>query len=304
VKKIELASPALDLEAGLYRLYREFFDKAERKRRWSLQEDIPWKACNPEIDPAVADVVESFLTVELYLPDYVANAMTKWRGSRASTWFYANWGYEESKHSLALGDWLLRSKLRTDEQMADLEGKVFQWQWQVPHDNPVAMLAYAMTQELATGLTYRNLQQRVSESRDPALSKLLGFLGVDEQAHHDFFRRAVQLFLQHDRPGTIHQLHRVLHNFSMPAIHAQVDGQRRIDAIEALHIFDGQMYVRDVYMPILSSLGVSRLELRKGGSEPTTSTGNASYTNNSWLTLGGIRPPHDGRLTRGVVKGG
>src|SRR5262249_12791255 len=28
--------------AGLYRLYRQFFDLAERKRRWSLADDIPW----------------------------------------------------------------------------------------------------------------------------------------------------------------------------------------------------------------------------------------------------------------------
>jgi hypothetical protein len=26
-----------DLRAGLYRLYRDFFDRAERKRRWSLR---------------------------------------------------------------------------------------------------------------------------------------------------------------------------------------------------------------------------------------------------------------------------
>ena len=30
-----------DLEAALYGLYREFFEHAERKRRWSLRDDIP-----------------------------------------------------------------------------------------------------------------------------------------------------------------------------------------------------------------------------------------------------------------------
>jgi acyl-[acyl-carrier-protein] desaturase len=263
VKTMEVESPPVDLEGGLYKLYREFFDLAERKRRWSLTADIPWEKVNPAINPAVADVVETFLTVELYLPDYVANAMSRWRSSRACAWFYANWGYEESKHSLALGDWLLRSKNRTDKQMADLEDRVFQWQWNVPHDSPVAMLAYAMTQELATGLNYRNLQLQLAESADPALSKILGFLGVDEQAHHNFFLRAVQLFLQHDRPDTLRQLNRVMHNFSMPAINELADGQRRIEAIEALHVFDGHMYVRDVYLPILDTLGVSRAELRR-----------------------------------------
>jgi hypothetical protein len=45
------------LEASLYRLYREFFERAERKRRWSLRDDIPWGRCNPALDPAVADIV-------------------------------------------------------------------------------------------------------------------------------------------------------------------------------------------------------------------------------------------------------
>jgi acyl-[acyl-carrier-protein] desaturase len=129
--------------------------------------------------------------------------MSVWRPSRACAWFYANWGDEESKHSLALADWLLRSRARTEEQMTDLEGRVFAFEWRVPHDSPVAMLAYAMVQELATGLCYRNLRQRlVGSSDDPALRKLLGLLGVDEQAHHSFFLKAVGLCLRHDREGT------------------------------------------------------------------------------------------------------
>jgi acyl-[acyl-carrier-protein] desaturase len=72
-----------DLEAALYRPYRAFFERAERKRRWSLRDDIPWGRCNRALDPAVTDVVESFCAVELYLPDYVRNAMSVWRPSRA-----------------------------------------------------------------------------------------------------------------------------------------------------------------------------------------------------------------------------
>jgi acyl-[acyl-carrier-protein] desaturase len=255
--------PNRGLETALFRLYRDFFDRAERKRRWSVKEDIPWHQSGANLSPAIADVVESFLTVELYLPDYVASAMAVWRASRACTWFYANWGYEESKHSLALGDWLLRSGMRTDEQMADLQGRVFERQWNVPHDNPVAMLIYAMTQELATGLNYRNLRQCITPSADPALCKLLGFLGVDEQAHHNFFLKAVQLFLQHNRLETLRQLDRVLHNFTMPALHETADGRRRIQAIKELNLFDDRIYIRDVYLPILEALGVSRAELRR-----------------------------------------
>lgn len=253
------------LESDLFRLYRDYFDRAEKKRRWSLRSDIPWEECNPDMSPAVADVIESFLAVEMHLPDYVASAMMRARNSRACSWFYANWGYEESKHSLALGDWLRHSGSRSDEQMADMETRVFAYKWDVPHESPVGMLAYAMVQELATGLNYRNLRCHVEEVGDPALSRLLGFLSVDEQAHYSFFLRAVRLFLENDRTETLRALHRVLHNFSMPVIYEMDDGRRRVEAIKELGLFDERIYHRDVYQPVLEALGIGRPELRRAG---------------------------------------
>jgi acyl-[acyl-carrier-protein] desaturase len=255
-------STPLDLESALYRLYRSFFDRAEKKRRWSLQEDIPWDQCNPNLNPVVADLVETFCAVELHLPDYLANAMRCFQKSRARAWFYANWGYEESKHSLALGDWLLRSGSRTEEEMADLEGRVCDHPWNVPHDSVVAMTAYAMVQELSTGLVYRNLRHHLGDD-DPALARLLGFLSVDEQAHYNFFLKSVQLFLDHDRDATLSQLRRVMHGFTMPAVDQMADGIQRAAAIRDLHVFDGDMYVNEVYKPILTALGITRAELRR-----------------------------------------
>jgi acyl-[acyl-carrier-protein] desaturase len=201
--------------------------------------------------------------VELYLPDYVWKLMAKYRSSRGWAWFYANWGYEESKHSRALEDWLLRSGSRTDEQMADLQGKVFAHEWNVPQDHPVAMICYAMVQELATGLNYRNLRRHVDQQGDPALSKLLGLLSVDEQSHHNFFLQAVQLFLRYDRADTLRQLHRVMHNFAMPAIYELADSRKRVEEIKALKIFDDFTYLKQVYLPILEALGVGRQEFKR-----------------------------------------
>src|SRR5262245_42607708 len=109
------------LKEAFRRLYREYFDLAEKNRRWSVTDDLPWDRVNRSLDPAIADIVEAFCAVELYLPDYVAKALPMLRQNRGWAWFHVNWGYEESKHSLALGDWLLRSGMRSDEQMADLE---------------------------------------------------------------------------------------------------------------------------------------------------------------------------------------
>lgn len=251
------------LRAGMYRLYREFFDRAERNRRWSLTDDIPWDQCNPNTDDAIADVVESFCAVELYLPDYIGQALPLIRKNKGWSWFHANWGYEESKHSLALGDWLLRSGSRSDEQMADLDQRVFAREYELAQDNPVSMVIYAMVQELATFIHYRNLRTRVDERGDPALSRLLGLVSVDERAHHAFYRSVVLLFLELDRAGTLADLRRVLTSFTMPAVDLLADGRQRIAAVKALGIFDEDVYLREVYIPLLAALGVSREEMRQ-----------------------------------------
>ncbi len=256
------------LRDHFYRLFRNFFRRAERKRRWSVDDDIPWDQVNRRMDPAVADVVESFCAVELYLPDYISKALPMIRANRGWAWFHANWGYEESKHSLALGDWLLRSGMRSDEQMADLESQLFAHEWELPHDSPAGMLIYAMVQELATWIHYRNLRRRVDERGDPALSHLLGLISVDERAHHSFYAEVVRLFLKLDRESTVEQLRRVLLTFAMSATNLLADSRRRAETVRNLGIFDEEIFRREVYRPLLETLGVEHCELREGRRSP------------------------------------
>jgi acyl-[acyl-carrier-protein] desaturase len=250
------------VRAGFYKLYRDFFNRAEKKRRWSIADDIPWDQVNRGIDPAVADVIESFCAVEMYLPDYVAKSLPMIRTNMGWAWFHVNWGYEESKHSLAMRDWLLLSGARTDEQMADIESTVFAHEWNLPHDNPAGMLVYAMVQELATWIHYRNLRHHVDRHGDPALSKLLGLIAVDERAHHSFYLRLVKMFLELDRPGTLEQLRRVILTFAMPAVHLLADSRRRAEAIRSLGIFTEDIFLHEVYGPILTALEIDPRELR------------------------------------------
>lgn len=251
------------LQAAIYRLYREFFDQAERTRRWSLAKDIPWDQCNRSLNPAIADVIESFCAVELYLPDYVGKMLPMVRATRGRAWFTCNWGYEESKHSLALGDWLLRSGQRSDEQMTDLETNVFKHEWNLPLGNIRGLLCYSMTQELATWLNYRNLRKMVGKDGDPALYKLLGHIMVDERAHYDFFRKLIRLHLEDDRSGTLDQLRGVIQTFAMPALHMLADGRQRVERVRALHIFDDKIFFQDVFLPMIADLGVDRSEMRR-----------------------------------------
>jgi acyl-[acyl-carrier-protein] desaturase len=255
-------SPAV-LDA-IYRLFRDYFDRAEKKRRWSIREDVPWTECNRALNPAIADVVETFCAVELYLPDYLSKLIPQVRANRGRAWMLANWGYEECKHSMVLEDWLLHSRMRSDEQIADMHDEVFEHEWNLPYDNARGMLCYTMFQELATQVHYANLRQVVvREGGCPALEKALLLVSVDEAAHADFFRRLVAIYLEHDRPGTLEQMRRVANTFRMPAVHMLADSHKRMKDVFRLRIFDEEMFISHVYDPILAKLNVSRKELRR-----------------------------------------
>jgi acyl-[acyl-carrier-protein] desaturase len=260
----ELLSPDNpELKKKLYPLFRHFFAVAERRRRWSVDQDIPWDRANRNLDPAIATVVESFCAVELYLPDYVAKALPMIRTNRGWAWMHLNWGYEECKHSLALGDWLVKSGHRTEEQMADLENTLFKHEWNLPQDSAPGMLIYAMVQELATWLHYRNLRALIKEKDDPALYTLLGFVAIDERAHHSYYKDIVQLFLELDRPGTIELLKRVISSFSMPAVHLLSESRQRMADIRAMNIFTDDIFYVDVYLKVLEVLGIQKAEMKQ-----------------------------------------
>jgi acyl-[acyl-carrier-protein] desaturase len=251
--------PALNRE--IWKIYREFFDMAERRRRWTLEADIPWDQCNPATSNAIADVVESFCAVELFLPDYVGKALPMARTIRGRAWFLANWGYEESKHSLVLQEWLVRSKHRTEEQIEEVANWAVVGEWQLPTDDVRGMTCYTMCQELATWLHYRNLRQIVGNT-DPALNKILSLVSIDERAHYDFYLKLMKLHLEDDRAGTLEQLKRVLNNFAMPATHLLADSATRANAVRSLKIFSESQFYADVLLPIMNSLGIDKAELR------------------------------------------
>ncbi len=250
--------------AAIYRVFRDYFDMAEKKRRWNIRTDVPWEQCNRSLNPAVADVVQTFCAVELYLPDYLSKLIPQVRDNRGRAWMLANWGYEECKHSMVLEDWLLRSGMRSDEQMADMHREVFSHEWHLPYDNARGMIIYTTLQEVATRIHYIRLAEVVRrEGGCPALERALQLVAVDEAAHGDFFRRLVALYLQYDRPGTLEQMRRVVNTFRMPSVHMLSDGPARIAAVKDLDIFTEEIFLTQVYEPVITKLGVSKRELRR-----------------------------------------
>ncbi|MSQ15383.1 MAG: hypothetical protein EXR50_05925 [Dehalococcoidia bacterium] len=251
-----------EFENRLYELYLDYFRHAEDNRRWNIERDIPWDQINPNMSEKVAFILEGFTAVEMYLPDYTSKSLQMVRASRGRAWFQANWGYEESKHSMVFEEWLVRSGKRTLKGVREYADTLLGKEWDLPIETPQQMIVYTMFQELATQLNYRKLRLLAKEEGDPALDTALHFVGRDEAAHHKFFKDGVKLLLEYERDKTLEDIQHVAGEFKMPALTLIPDWQTYEDAIYGAGIFSPKIYLKEVLLPTLKSIGVTRAELK------------------------------------------
>ncbi len=246
------------MEDFFYRELIKYLKLAEEKRRWNVFKDIPWHEANPMSSPEVAQCTETFGAVEMYLPDFTAKLLVMIRRSRGRAWFHINWGYEESKHSLALETWLLASGHRSEAQRDAFVDSLLGQEWELPFDHPRQMVCYTMIQELATFWNYRNLEKFAVQEKDNALVTALRLISVDERVHYNFFRNTVKEWMKYDEAGTIEDLKYVFDNFTMPG-HAQIPGyDERARILARTGIYGPREYIKLVKNPVLQDLKLSK----------------------------------------------
>lgn len=251
------------LENKFHDLYLEYFHKAEAHRRWNVLNDVPWDRITSTPNPEVTRVVQAFMAVEMYLPDYTSKIMQLVRSSRGRAWFQANWGYEESKHSLVLEMWITKSGARSVEQVRAFQDDILSREWDLPYETPLEMILYTTLQEFATSVNYRGLRRVAQASNDGAMDKMLTLLARDETGHFEFFKNGAKLFMEHDRDRVLEALNKVIHTFRMPAQTLIPDFQDHSRLVRDLGIFDDRIFIRDVVRPVLKALGVEQEELRE-----------------------------------------
>jgi acyl-[acyl-carrier-protein] desaturase len=246
--------------ARIYDQYATFFDDAERTRRWNPYRDVPWDEARSDVSDALASVVETFCAVESYLPDYVSLGLNLVRRSFGQAWFSANWAYEESKHSVVLMEYLLRTKKRTEEQVFDLQSTLKSVAWQLPFETPRRMTIYGTLQEMATFVIYMRQAERARQEGERALHAIFRTIGRDEIAHAHFYGDVVKVLLEEDREGTLGDIAHVLKNFQMPGVGLVPDYDARVAMMREAGI-DRTMFLQKIYFPVLKYIGVRRDEL-------------------------------------------
>jgi len=246
-----------------YRAAMDYFEVAERKRNWSLFDDIPWD----EIDPSKnsdqkATRIETYCAEEMYLPDYSSHGARMTRGAFGLAWFQARWSFEESRHGLAFREYLLRSGMRSQQQIDSLDEMVFSQSWVPPFPTVRQMSCYGALQEGATYTAYKAQKEKSELEDDPVLKAIFTNVASDEAAHAGFYRKIVEIEMAADREATVCDFAHVLANFKMPA-----DGLiPRYH--ERLKIGGGgitaRQFMEGVVLSTLRSLGITRSELKSG----------------------------------------
>jgi acyl-[acyl-carrier-protein] desaturase len=245
----------------IYREYMTFFERAERTRRWSVFNDIPWdQAESCPRDPTLALCAETFSGVEMYLPDYVSEGINVMRDNFGQAWFTANWGYEESRHALALREYLLRTGQRTAAQNYAFERTVLGKKWRLPFLTARQMTFYGALQERTTFVIYAKQEALARDKGDALLATIYGLIKRDEMAHSRFYERVGQFLLEEDPQGAKADLAHVFRNFTMPAHDLIPDYDGRVEVMRSAGI-DRGVFIREVWLATLKQLGVNRADL-------------------------------------------
>lgn len=244
----------------LYELFNEYCDTYESKRRWNPFHDIPWdKLDTSRLGPDDALCVETFFGVEAFVPDYTTAFLKTVRFPSELNWFALTWGGEESKHALTFREYLLRAKLRSDEEVRVFEQAIYDKVWNADFGTQRQLSCFVAIQESVTHMIYAVQLERAQRIGDPVLESIYSLIGRDEAAHRGFFRKLLKIQLEEDREGTLEDLAHVAFHFRMPGGEQIPDYARRV-AVAGVGLEPGHFLQHGVF-PLLKALGTDRREL-------------------------------------------
>ncbi|HLI80439.1 MAG TPA: acyl-ACP desaturase [Candidatus Binataceae bacterium] len=262
-----------------YRAAMDFLETAERKRDWKIFDDIPWDKIDPSKNSDQKSIrIETFCAEEMYLPDYASHGARMTRELYGASCFQARWSFEESRHGLVFREYLLRSGMRSEDEIESLEAMVFAGEWVPPFPTVRQMSCYGALQEGATYTAYKAQKERAELEGDLVLKAIFANVASDEAAHAGFYRKLVEIELAADHGATVRDFAHVLANFKMP-------GDGLIPHYhERLRVGGGgitaRQFMEGVVLSTLRSLGITRAELKSGQAHnqalPTTLSAEAA----------------------------
>jgi acyl-[acyl-carrier-protein] desaturase len=220
-----------------------------------------WEAKDSRLTTVAQDSLVLNLMTEDNLPSYhteIASSMA--RDGAWNTWIN-RWTAEEARHSIVLRDYLMATRGVNPDELEDLRMAHMQAGYQTPFPNDMLhTVAYVTFQELATRISHRNTG-RISQ--DEICEGMLARVALDENLHMLFYRNLLGEALKLEPNHAMRAITDVLLNFQMPGAGMPGWGRKSVQ-IALAGIYDLQLHLEDVVMPVLRAWGVFELTTLTG----------------------------------------
>jgi len=220
-----------------------------------------WEAKDSRLTTVAQDSLVLNLMTEDNLPSYhteIANSMS--RDGAWNTWIN-RWTAEEARHSIVLRDYLMATRGVNPDELEDLRMAHMQVGYQTPFPNDMLhTVAYVTFQELATRISHRNTGRI---SNDEICEGMLARVALDENLHMLFYRNLLAEALKLEPNHAMRAITDVLLNFQMPGAGMPGWGRKSVQ-IALAGIYDLQLHLEDVVMPVLRAWGIFELTTLTG----------------------------------------
>lgn len=192
---------------------------------WNRFTSIPWKDLKPEILTEEQRSAIAFINfIEDHLPGYFAVYTQRFAieedtplevcmYNRELYHFLVRWAQEEDRHAHVLTSYQIRAGLTSAEQLHRDLAREGRKQFTIEFTEPPQIFTYALLQEKATLLYYKQLHDVIQE---PVLRHILRLLVKDEARHLAFFASVVGAYIEQFGEQMIPHIKTVLKNFKMP----------------------------------------------------------------------------------------
>ena len=220
-----------------------------------------WEAKDSKLTPIAQDSLVLNLLTEDNLPSYHTEiAFSMGRDGAWNSWLN-RWTAEEARHGIVLRDYLMATRGVDPNELEDLRMAHMQVGYETPYPNDMLhTVAYVTFQELATRISHRNTGRI---SNDAICEGMLARGALDENLHMLFYRNLLGAALKLEPNTTMRAITDVVTNFQMPGAGMPGWGRKSVQ-IALAGIYDLQLHLNDVVMPVLRAWGVFEMDTLTG----------------------------------------
>lgn len=195
------------------------------ERRWDAETTFAWSDADADrLTEGQRSAVRFVTVIEDHLPGYfdvyhrhfpVDDTVEPevFAHNRELYHFTVRWAAEEDTHARALARYQAAAGISDRDSLRSALAVPGAGRFDLPYDHPVQFFAYALVQEKATQIYYRQLRSVIDE---PVLTDVLTRLSRDEARHFTFMADVVTRYLRHHGDEVVEPIRDVIATFRMP----------------------------------------------------------------------------------------